>query len=102
PHFLFNTLNSIASLAEVDMDQMVDLLHAFGEYLQRSFALINLEPTAPICHAIELTKTYLVIEKTRFRDRLTIETEIDEGIEHLMIPPLSIQPLIENAINHGI
>src|SRR5690625_179721 len=102
PHFLFNTLNSIASLAEVDMDQMVDLLHAFGEYLQRSFALINLEPTAPIYHAIELTNTYLVIEKTRFRDRLTIETDIDEGIEHLMIPPLSIQPLIENAINHGI
>ena len=102
PHFLFNTLNSIASLAEVNIDETVEILQAFGKYLQRSFSLINLEPTIPISHAIELTNAYLVIEKARFKDRLKIETDIDEGIEHLMIPPLSIQPLIENAVNHGI
>lgn len=101
PHFLFNTLNSIASLAEIDTDGMVELIHAFGDYLQRSFSVINLEPTVSIQHAIELTNSYIKIEKARFGDRLHIESDIDDDI-NIMIPPLSIQPLVENAINHGV
>jgi sensor histidine kinase YesM len=101
PHFLFNTLNTIASLAEVDPEMMTDTLHAFGTYLQQSFSVMNLEPTIPVKHAIKLSDAYIQIEKARFGDRLRIIKDIDEDID-IQIPPLTIQPLIENAINHGI
>ena len=101
PHFLFNTLNTIASLAEVDPDEMIDTLHAFGTYLQESFSIMNLEPTVSIRDAIKLTDAYLQIEKARFGERLHIIRDIDEDVD-VEIPPLTIQPLIENAINHGI
>lgn len=101
PHFLFNTLNTIASLAEVDSNEMVKMLHAFGNYLQHSFSVINLEPTVPIDHVLELANSYITIEKARFGDKLKVEFEIDKSIS-IKIPPLSIQPLLENAIHHGI
>lgn len=101
PHFLFNTLNTIASLAEVDPDEMVRTLDAFGKYLQESFTIMNLEPTTPIQHAIKLSEAYIQIEKARFGDRLHVIQDIDPDVRG-KIPPLTIQPLIENAINHGV
>lgn len=101
PHFLFNTLNTIASLGEIDPARMTHLLEEFGNYLQRSFTSKNLERLVPLEHELELLRSYLFIEKERFGKRLAIIWDIDPAIK-ISIPPLSIQPLVENAIRHGI
>lgn len=101
PHFLFNTLNTIASLSEVDTTRMVKLLEKFGNYLRRSFDVRNTQSLICLEDELDLTRSYLFIEQERFGDRLHIEWEIGDGL-NFQIPPLSIQPLVENAIRHGI
>lgn len=101
PHFLFNTLNTIASLAEIDTDRMVKLLNEFGNYLQRSFDIHNTQPLIYLEEELKITRSYLYIEQARFGDRIQVEWEL-EGDLLAKIPPLSIQPLVENAIRHGI
>lgn len=101
PHFLFNTLNTIASLSMIDSDRMVALLNKFGEYLRRSFTPENVKRIVPLEHELELVKSYLYIEKERFADRLQVEWELEENIG-VKLPPLTIQPLVENSIHHGI
>ncbi|MCC3373762.1 ATP-binding protein [Cohnella sp. REN36] len=101
PHFLFNTLNSIAALSEIDYEKMSALLEAFGHYLRASFDYRNLERLVPLEHELGLVRSYLYIEKERFDDRLHIRWEVDEGFP-LQVPPLSIQPLVENAVRHGL
>lgn len=101
PHFLFNTLNTIASLSTIDSSRMVHLLNEFGHYLHKSFDVKNLERIVPIEHELELVRSYLYIEKERFGNRLQVIWETDATLT-LEIPPLSIQPLVENAVQHGI
>lgn len=101
PHFLFNTLNSVAALVEVDPDRMRNLLLAFGDYLRASFDFANLERFVPLDKELELVRAYLYIEKERFGDRVQVEWEVDERLL-LQVPPLSIQPLVENAVRHGL
>ncbi|MCM3112795.1 hybrid sensor histidine kinase/response regulator [Lederbergia lenta] len=101
PHFLFNTLNTIAALSEIDSERMVILLEEFGNYLRRSFAIDNTRTVIPIKDELALTRSYLFIEKERFRERLQVEWEVDEQLS-LKIPPLSIQPIVENAVRHGV
>ncbi|WP_353957325.1 ATP-binding protein [Paenibacillus silvae] len=101
PHFLFNTLNSIMMLSEIDTDRMQRLGDAFIEYLQTSFHFVNSEKMVEITHEIDLSKAYLYIEKERFAERLTVVWDIPKDID-VMLPPLTIQPLIENAVRHGV
>lgn len=101
PHFLHNTLNSLAALSEIDNEKMTALLEAFGHYLRASFDFRNMERLVPIEHELRLVRSYLYIEKERFEDRLTIRWDVDASF-HLQVPPLSIQPLVENAIRHGL
>lgn len=101
PHFLFNTLNSISALSEIDLARMRSLLGEFGNYLRSSFAELNAERLVPLSHEIQLVRSYLYIEQERFGERLNVEWEIDERL-NLQLPPLSIQPLVENAVRHGI
>lgn len=101
PHFLFNTLNSIGALSEIDINRMRALLDVFGDYLRASFDSRNLERFVPLEHELELVRSYLYIEKERFEDRVRVFWEVDDNIE-LELPPLTIQPLVENAIKHGI
>ncbi|WP_334071310.1 hybrid sensor histidine kinase/response regulator [Paenibacillus sp. A14] len=101
PHFLFNTLNSVAALVEIDPDRMQRLLLAFGDYLRASFDFANLERLVPLRKELDLVRAYLYIEKERFGDRLQVEWEVDDRLE-LLVPPLSIQPLAENAVRHGL
>lgn len=100
PHFLFNTLNTIASLAEVDSTRMADLLTEFGNYLQRSFSVEQTALEVPIHDELELVNSYLFIQKQRFGNRLHIKKHIDDQL-NFNVPPLSIQTLVENAIKHG-
>ena len=101
PHFLFNTLNAINALSEIDIKRMQKLLDAFSNVLRAKFNFHTIDDFVPIDSELSLIRSYLYIEKERFGDRLKVTWNIEEDIQ-LKIPALSIQPLIENAINHGI
>ncbi|MBW5446068.1 response regulator [Cohnella sp. CFH 77786] len=101
PHFLFNTLNSIMALSDLDQERMRKLGDAFTSYLRISFDYLNSGKQVALTHELELVQAYLYIEKERFGDRLNIEWEVDPEIE-LLLPPLTIQPLVENAVRHGV
>lgn len=94
------TLNSISALASFDTKRMSHLIDAFSSYLRLSFNFLNAEPMIPIEHELELVRAYLYIEKERFEDRMTINWDLPENL-HFQLPPLT-QPLVENAVRHGI
>lgn len=101
PHFLFNTLNTISALSEIDPEKMIKLLEEFGNYLQGSFTAQNLEQTVPLEKELALVESYIFIEQQRFGERLNVEMNID-SVYGAQVPPLSIQTLVENAIEHGV
>lgn len=102
PHFLFNTLNTIASLSEIDKNRMTKLLMEFSNYLRKSFDPKNSQRMIPLKHEIELIQSYLYIKKERFGERLNVKWDVDPSVMNTQIPSLTIQPLVENAIRHGI
>ncbi|WP_338114623.1 ATP-binding protein [Paenibacillus faecis] len=102
PHFLFNALNSVLALSETEPDRMRDLLEVFGEFLRDKFRLQNKDEAAPLEQELSIVRSYLYIEQVRFGDRLCVEWDVDETCRDLEIPMLTIQPLAENAIRHGI
>ncbi|WP_193556414.1 ATP-binding protein [Paenibacillus lutimineralis] len=101
PHFIFNALNAVAALSEINLDKMRDLLDEFSNFLRNKFTFQNMDGLVPIEEELSLVRSYLYIEKVRFEERLEVAWEIDEYGE-LEVPFLSIQPLVENAIRHGI
>lgn len=101
PHFLFNTLNTVIALSEIDVARMQKLLNALSDVLRDKFNFQNTDEFVPLESELHLIRSYLHIEKERFGDRLEVIWEIDADIQ-LTIPALSIQPLVENAIEHGI
>ncbi|WP_182201147.1 hybrid sensor histidine kinase/response regulator [Paraliobacillus salinarum] len=100
PHFLFNTLNAIISLSEIDQSRMIDLLESFTDFLRRSFHFSNSSELVSMNEELSLAKSYANIMETRFQ-KLNVVWDVPTDLEGL-IPPLTIQPLVENAINHGI
>lgn len=102
PHFLFNTLNAIVALGDIDSEKMRELAEAFTSYLRISFDFLSASEQVPLAHELELAEHYLYIEQQRFEDRLQVEWDIAEGLEEVPIPPLTIQPLVENAVRHGV
>ncbi|WP_051217381.1 hybrid sensor histidine kinase/response regulator [Paenibacillus assamensis] len=101
PHFLFNTLNSIMALSDIDTDKMRDVGEAFASYLRISFDFLNTGKLVDLEYELRLIEAYLHIEKARFEDRLSIVWEVESRI-NLQLPPLSIQPIVENAVKHGV
>ncbi|MED1875562.1 ATP-binding protein [Brevibacillus borstelensis] len=101
PHFLFNALNAVTALSDIDLDKMRNLLGEFSNFLRNKFQFQNMDGLVPIEEELSLVRSYLYIEKVRFEERLQVVWEIDDCKE-LRIPFLSIQPLVENAIRHGI
>ncbi|MBD3920980.1 response regulator [Paenibacillus sp. PR3] len=101
PHFIYNTLNSIAALGTMDNDRMLALLDAFSNYLRMSFDFHNSAREIPIDRELALVRSYLFIEKERFGDRLQVQWNTEADLQFLL-PPLSIQTLVENAVKHGI
>lgn len=101
PHFLFNTLNSITALGDIDTVKMNGLVEAFSTYLRISFDFWNSKRLVPLEHELELVRAYLHIEKERFEERLNVVWHLAPH-HGLRLPPLTIQPLVENAVKHGI
>lgn len=103
PHFLFNTLNTIASLSTIDQEKMIHLLNEFGSYLASLFDARMLNRTVPLSDEIELVKSFAYIQEQRFMPDLEIVWELKDGpYDDITIPPFSLQTLVENAIHHGI
>jgi sensor histidine kinase YesM len=99
PHFLFNTLNSIAALIREDpilAEKMVEKLSALLRYSLDS----NAENLVSLKQELEITEKYLEIEKVRFDKRLQYKIELDEKFQHVRLPPLTLQSLVENSIKH--
>lgn len=101
PHFLYNSLNSIASLVHSDPDKAEEMTILLSK-LFRYTTDRNNEHFSSIADELEIVKTYLSIEQVRFGDRLKFSTELDKTLEDFQIPRFLLQPLVENAIKHGI
>jgi two-component system LytT family sensor kinase len=101
PHFLFNTLNAISSLMHQDVDAADRMLVRLSELLRRALDTRDRQEV-PLGEELAFLQRYLEIEQTRFGSRLTVERRIEEGLQEVMVPNLVLQPLVENAIKHGI
>lgn len=102
PHFLFNTLNTIAALTRTHPAQARDLLREFSQFYRRT--LENSEhQLIPLWQELEQTRRYLVIEKARFgEDRIAEMEHVETGCEALMVPSFLVQPIVENAVRHAM
>jgi len=101
PHFLFNTLNSIATLVYVNPRAADEMLGDLGALLRRSLDSME-EQEIPLAHELEFIGAYLGIEQKRFGERLRLEQNVPGDLMKAMVPALILQPLVENAICHGI
>ncbi len=100
PHFLFNSLNAVLSLVRTDPRRAEHALEDLSE-LFRALMRENRD-LVPLQDEIDLTKAYLGLEQLRLGDRLSVDWHIDKMPSDALIPPLVIQPLVENAVYHGI
>jgi sensor histidine kinase YesM len=101
PHFLYNALNSIADLSITDGKKarrmtiaLADLFRYSINYSQNNYSTVNDE--------VAMTEVYLQIEKIRFEDQLNYSVNVEEGAGHYLLPRFLLQPLIENAVKHGL
>lgn len=101
PHFLYNALNSIASLCGSAPDKAEEVVVELSQYLRHSFDFKRMDAMSTLTKELELLEAYLYVEKTRFGERLKVEYDIDETLD-IPIPPLILQPLVENAVKHGL
>ncbi|KAA6459113.1 hypothetical protein DYQ86_17740 [Acidobacteria bacterium AB60] len=102
PHFLFNTLNAITTLVELGRQQQAaQMLHHLNVILKRTLERSGPEKI-PLAQELEIVENYLAIEQVRFADRLRIEFMVDPAALHGLVPCFLLQPLVENAIRHGI
>lgn len=101
PHFLFNTLNSVIALSEIDLKKMRNLLEEFCDFLRYKFQFQNMDELVSITEELAVVRSYLNIEKVRFGERIQVNWQL-EDCENVKVPFLSIQPLVENAVRHGI
>lgn len=101
PHFLYNSLNSIASLAHIDPDKTENMATGLSELFKYSINKEN-KTHVTVIEELEMVKKYLEIEKTRFGDKLIYEIKVDKSTKKKLIPKFLIQPLVENAVKHGL
>jgi two-component system sensor histidine kinase AlgZ len=101
PHFLFNSLNSISALTSVDPTRAREMCIYLSDFLRTSLRLGE-RPSISFSEELELTRNYLQVEQVRFGSRLKVVEDIDAACHDCEVPPLIVQPLVENAIKHGI
>lgn len=101
PHFLFNSLNSISSLTITDVDSAREMINKLSDFLRYSLK-DNDTRLLTLREELRSMAKYLEIEKVRFGDRLSCEIEMDDKCKDLLLPPMILQPLYENAVKHGV
>lgn len=101
PHFLFNSLNSILALIDHDPAEARRMLTRLASLLHSVFERLD-EPLVPLDRELETIRDYLDIERIRFGDRMTFSVEAENGARQLPVPPFLLQPIVENAVKHGI
>jgi two-component system sensor histidine kinase AlgZ len=101
PHFLFNSLNSINALVMTDPHAARRMCVLLADFLRGSLKLGS-EKRIPLAEELRLAECYLDIERVRLGDRLKVERVVDPQCEQCLVPPLITQPLLENAITHGV
>ena len=102
PHFLFNTLNAITTLIELGRDaEALEMLAHLNAILKSTLKRTTPEKV-PLSQELEIVENYLAIEQVRFADRLHIEIKVDPGALDSLVPCFLLQPIVENAIRHGI
>ena len=101
PHFLFNTLNTISRVAMFEYaDETVKLIEATSKILR--YNLDCKDKMVKLKEEIRMTKAYVVIQETRFQDLMSFSFDIDKNLYNVKVPPMLIQPIVENAIIHGL
>jgi LytS/YehU family sensor histidine kinase len=102
PHFLFNALNAVAGLVRRrDHDAAVGMLERVGELIRTTLDR-DLAPEVPLPHELELLRRFVDVELVRFGDRLRVAWDVEPEARAALVPPLILQPLVENALRHGI
>src|SRR5690606_35575629 len=100
PHFLFNSMNTIASLIATDPETAEEAVLDLAEVFRAT--LNQWDPLVPLEQELDLCQRYLHIEQLRLGARLRVEWRIEPRARQALVPPISLQPLVENAIYHGI
>jgi signal transduction histidine kinase len=101
PHFLFNTLNTISALIHENPDAADRMVVRLSELLRRTLDRGDVQEV-PLREELDFLRGYLEIEQMRFPDRLTVTYDIEPKTQELLVPHLILQPLVENALRHGI
>jgi sensor histidine kinase YesM len=101
PHFLYNALNSIADLSVTDGKKARQMTVALADLFRYSINYSN-NNFSTVKEEVEMAEVYLQIEKIRFEDKLTYEVNADESLNHFLVPRFLVQPLVENAVKHGL
>jgi sensor histidine kinase YesM len=101
PHFLFNTLANVRSLIDTDPRRAGDMLETFVAFLRTSLRT-GRERTVPLAQELDVVKSYLDLSSMRMGERLRYRIDLPEALHSVPIPPLLIQPLVENAVKHGL
>jgi LytS/YehU family sensor histidine kinase len=100
PHFLFNTLNSIAALVRLDAERSRELIVDFADFFRRT--LKHHGEFVPLAEELDYVAHYLRFEQVRFGKNLKVRYDITPGTESVVVPVLTVQPLVENAVVHGL
>jgi signal transduction histidine kinase len=101
PHFFFNTLNTISSLVDEDPERAGEIVQGLSELFRYTFRVAEARPVA-LSEELEFIQRYLSVERARFGDRLKVIREVEDRSLAVPIPGLILQPLVENAVGHGI
>jgi LytS/YehU family sensor histidine kinase len=101
PHFLFNSLNSIRALIDIEPSKAKFAVTTLSNLLRKSL-ILGKENLVRLEDELEMISNYLELEKVRFEERLEVKWDLDTSLNDFLIPPFSIQTLVENAIKHGI
>ncbi len=101
PHFLFNSLHSISALTTVDPSRAREMCITLADFLRNTLGLGE-KTLVPLEEEISLVRRFLAVEKVRFGQRLRVEEEVEIDALSCLVPPLLLQPLVENSVGHGI